>query len=282
MSRGGETISGATKVFAVIGDPVGHSLSPLIHNGWIKDAGLDAVYVALQVSSLDAASDIRVLARAGLSGLNVTLPHKIAALQAASSSDPACKAIGAANTLVRDGAGWRAHNTDVSGFEALLAETGATDLKGKRVVIVGAGGAARAAAYSLAKSGARLTIANRSLDNAQSLASELAPGAATAGLDQLAALAAQADLVINSASLGHAGEGLPPLPEGRGRAFIDLSYGKAAAPILAAASRAGWIPHDGLPMLVAQAAEAFRLWFGVSPDSLAALTRCREAVKLRA
>lgn len=276
MSGAGEIITGATKVFAVIGDPVSHSLSPFIHNAWMKEAGLDAVYVALKLSSEDAAADIRALARAGFAGLNVTLPHKAAALAASRQAESACRAIGAANTLVPDAPGaWRAHNTDVAGFEALLAEAHAGNLEGGRVILIGAGGAARAATYSLARAKADLVIVNRSPDNAQRLAEDLSPNAEIGGFDRLSELASSAHLIVNSASLGHAGQALPDLPAGKGRAFIDLSYGPAAAPVLAAASSAGWTTHDGLPMLVAQAAEAFQLWFGISPDRGAALTRCR-------
>ena len=98
----------------------------------------------------------------------------------------------------------------------------------------------------------------------------------------LAAFAEAADIVVNSASLGHAGEPLPALPAGKGRPFLDLSYGKAVAGTLTAAASSGWTPHDGLPMLVGQAAAAFRIWFGISPDEASALKACREAVAARA
>jgi hypothetical protein len=180
------TISPATRLYGVIGDPVSHSLSPLIHNRWLQQAGIDAVYVALHLQSADPAADIRSLARAGFSGLNITLPHKRAALEASEFVSPEAKAIGAANTLKReDAGGWKAHNTDAAGFfEALQAALGA-DVKGRRVVLVGAGGAARAAAYELTRRGASLAIVNRSKANADTLAKALAPGAETAELERL-------------------------------------------------------------------------------------------------
>src|SRR6185295_13387003 len=96
------SISPATRLYGIIGDPVSHSLSPLIHNRWLNEAGIDAVYVAMHLRSADVAADIRALARANFSGLNVTLPHKLAALAAATTVSPEAKAIGAANTLSRE------------------------------------------------------------------------------------------------------------------------------------------------------------------------------------
>jgi shikimate dehydrogenase len=275
------SISGQTKLYGVVGDPIGHSLSPLIQNLWIREAGIDAVYVALHLQSEDAAADLRSLARSGFSGLNITLPHKAAALAAATAASPGAKRMGAANTLVRESGGWAAHNTDVAGFsEALDHAMGGS--KPRRVVLIGAGGAARAAALVLSNAGVELAIVNRSKANAVALANELAPGAETADLAQLTGLAETADIVVNSASLGHAGASLPPLPVGKGRPFFDMTYGKPARATLDAAQAAGWVPHDGLRMLVGQAAAAFRLWFGVTPDLASALASCEAAVRARA
>ena len=129
------------KLFAVVGDPVSHSLSPLIHNRWIAEAGLDAHYSAIHLQSANATDDIRALA-AEYSGLNVTLPHKIAALEAAISATPEARAIGAANTLSREnGSGWTAHNTDVAGFSDALTAAIGSPRANLRVVMIGAGGA---------------------------------------------------------------------------------------------------------------------------------------------
>lgn len=269
------------KAYAVVGDPVAHSLSPLIHNGWIADAGLNAHYDRVHLQSETAADDLRAMAHTH-EGLNVTLPHKIAALVAAANSSPEARVVGAANTLVREGDDWFAHNTDVAGFEAAMQAAAGDELRNLRVLLIGAGGAARAAVVCLNRAGANLTIVNRSPVNAAALANALAPHAETAGLEALETLSASADIVVNSASLGHAGSVLPQLAAGRGRPFLDLSYGKAAAPILQAAEQAGWAPHDGLVMLVAQAAAAFHLWFGLWPDQASALRACRAEVASRA
>lgn len=270
------------KKYAVVGDPVAHSLSPLIHNGWIADAGLNAHYTRVHLQSEMAADDLRAMA-SEYDGLNVTLPHKIAALSAATNSSPEARDVGAANTLVREHGAWTAHNTDIAGFEAAMHAACGDELRNLRLLLIGAGGAARAAVVSLNRSHAKLIIANRSAVNAAALANELAPHAETSDLTQIERLSADADIIVNSASLGHANAGqasasLPTLSPGRGRPFLDLSYGKAASATLHAAAQAGWTPHDGLTMLVAQAAAAFHLWFGVWPDQAKALRACRAAV----
>jgi shikimate dehydrogenase len=269
-----------SQLYAVVGDPVSHSLSPLIHNRWMREAGIDAHYSAIHLQAADAAPSLRLLAR-DYAGLNITLPHKLAALAASASASPEAVAVSAANTLMRERQGWRAHNTDVAGFADALAAAAGENLKGRRVMLIGAGGAARAAALHLGRLGVQLVIVNRSVANAKALARELAPQARTAGLDELASLGADAAVIVNSASLGHAGASLPGLPAGKGRPFLDMSYGKAAEPTLGQAREAGWMAHDGLAMLVGQAAEAFRIWFGLSPDTRGALDACRAAVAAR-
>jgi shikimate dehydrogenase len=270
-----------TRRYAVVGDPVAHSLSPPIHNSWIAAAALDAHYGRVHLQSDNAAADIRAMAK-DYAGLNVTLPHKIAALNAAAHCEPLAARVGAANTLVNEGGTWTAHNTDIAGFEAAARAAGCALGPDLNVILIGAGGAARAAVTSLHEAGAKITILNRSAGNAQTLARDLASGAETGGLEELTRRAETADLIVNSASLGHAGAVLPALPPGRRRAFLDLSYGKAAEGTLKAAEAAGWTPHDGLTMLVGQAAAAFKLWFGIDPDQTEALAACRRAVEARA
>ena len=280
MKNSPDTNPGGTTLYAVVGDPVAHSLSPLIHNSWIAAAGRNAHYDRVHLQSQTAAADLRAMT-AQYAGLNVTLPHKIAALDASANASPEARIVGAANTLVRDENTWTAHNTDVAGFEAAMKAVCGEELRNLRVLLIGAGGAARAAVVSLNRSGARLTLANRSASNAAALANELAPHAHSAGLDDIERLSADTDIIVNSASLGHSGASLPQLAPGRGRPFLDLSYGKAAAPVLAAAEASGWAPHDGLIMLVAQAAAAFHLWFGIWPDQASAFHACRAAVAAR-
>lgn len=268
-----------TRRFAVVGDPVAHSLSPFIHGRWIAEAKLDGTYDRIHLQSDHAAQDIRKLASEGWSGLNITLPHKLAALEAASEVSDEAKLVGAANTLALKDGGWSAHNTDVEGFAwALRLATKGGDYFRRPVLVIGAGGAARAVMVHLARLGANITIANRTPANAIALRDAFAPDAVVSTMEAITHNAAQVDLVINTASLGHSGAALPALPRGKGLPFLDISYGKAAAPVLAAARDSGWAAHDGLPMLVGQAAAAFRIWWGVEPDVEGALKACREKV----
>lgn len=273
------SISGATRLYGVVGDPVAHSLSPLIHNRWLAHAGIDAVYGALHLRSETAAEDLRALARAGYCGLNVTLPHKGAALAAADRRSPDAERIGAANTLARESDGtWSAHNTDKYGFGVAFARHVGNPAKGARVVLIGAGGSARAVVAYLREAGAHLAIVNRTKANAMQLAADLAPDAETGDMSALASFTKSADAIVNAASFGHSGEAPPALPAGAGRPLIDLSYGKAAQPMLAAAEAAGWRGGDGLMMLTHQAAEAFRIWFGVAPETDETYLRLRAIV----
>ncbi len=274
-------ISAKTRVFGVAGDPVSHSFSPRIHNRWMAAAGIDAVYTGFHLRSDDAAADLRALARAGIGGLNITLPHKSAALAAADDASDDARRAGAANTLERlPGGGWRAHNTDIEGFALALAHVAGKDIAGARVVLIGAGGASRAAVLHLAGKGVSLAIVNRTPETAARLVDELAPGARPGGLDELATFASGADVIVNAASFGHSDGAAPELPPGAGRPFLDMSYGAATVESFAAARNAGWTPHDGLRMLVGQAAAAFRIWFGVTPDVDAALADLGEAAGL--
>src|SRR5688572_12117051 len=125
----GMTTRPPSRLYAVVGDPISHSLSPLIHNRWMREAGLDAHYSAIHLQAEDAAPGIRSLAH-DYSGLNITLPHKIAALAASEKTSTDAKRIGAANTLVRnDSGGWSAHNTDIEGFAEALQSAEGSDLK---------------------------------------------------------------------------------------------------------------------------------------------------------
>ncbi|MBI1340606.1 shikimate dehydrogenase [bacterium] len=276
-------ITACTQVYGVVGDPVSHSLSPTLHNRWIAAAGIDAVYTAFHLTGETAGADLAALRRAGVAGLNVTLPHKAAALEAALETSPEAARIGAANTLVRrDAGGWAAHNTDIAGFAEAVRVIRPAPLAGARVILVGAGGAARATALHLSEAGAALAIINRSVERARALAADLAPAAEVSGMSSLEGLARDADLVVNAASLGHAGGALA-LPEARGRQiYLDLSYGGTSAPSVAAAAAAGWVAADGLRMLVEQAAAAFALWFGVRPDAADGYAACRSMMERRA
>lgn len=263
-------ISGRTQVVAVIGDPVEHSRSPVIHNGWITDARLDAVYVALRLTGPDPAARLAALPDLGIKGANVTLPHKDAALACATAATDAARAIGAANTLFLQNGAWTADNTDAAGLVSGL-ESRAPDWRaaGSSVVVLGAGGAARAAVHGLAVAGAPpIRVVNRTLARAQAVAG-LAPGALALGRDELADALDGAGLVVNCTSRGLSGRDpltLDLTPTAPNAIVLDTVYTPLDTALLASARAQGRRALDGLDMLVGQAALSFERWFGVAPD----------------
>jgi shikimate dehydrogenase len=263
-------ISGRTQVVAVIGDPVEHSRSPVIHNGWITDARLDAVYVALRLTGADPAARLAALPDLGIKGANVTLPHKDAALACATAATDAARAIGAANTLFLQDGAWTADNTDAAGLVSGL-ESRAPDWReaGSSVVVLGAGGAARAAVHGLAVAGAPpIRVVNRTLARAQAVAG-LASGALALGWDGLADALDGAGLVVNCTSRGLSGRDpltLDLTPTASNAIVLDTVYTPLDTALLASARAQGRRALDGLDMLVGQAALSFERWFGIAPD----------------
>lgn len=267
-----------TQLYGVIGDPIAHSLSPLIHNAWLREHGIDATYEAMQVPDGELESALATLTRQGARGLNITLPHKHTALALAEEAGDLARRIGAANTLIRtDSGGWRAENTDAPGFIHTLDKAG-IDIAGKNVLLLGAGGSARALAFVLTDLRAKLTISNRTVSRAESIADDLLEKPEICSLEDGLNRLPTAEIVINTLSLGHSGQSLE-LPAGHGRTFYDISYGAAASKTLATAAAQDWVPMDGLGMLVAQAAFAFEHWFGLVPDMEAAELKCRKVVE---
>lgn len=263
----------------VIGDPIAHSLSPRIHSGWIMDAGLDASYEALHVPDGTFDNALKDFEKEDYLGVNVTLPHKHAALAAAADISADASVIGAANTLTQFVPGsWRADNTDAPGFIMALGEI---DPRSDRVVVLGAGGSARAIVFALMKAGLSCIVLNRTVDKATQMLTEFRAENSTAGpLDQYKEYIESATIVVNTTSMGYSGEILE-LPPGKERTFFDISYGKIAAPQLDHAHAQGWAVKDGLTMLVAQAALSFEIWFGTRPDLEAGLRRCRDGLEGR-
>lgn len=266
-----------TKLLGVIGDPISHSLSPLIHNGWLRDLKIDASYEAMHVPAGELPDALKTLESRDVLGVNVTLPHKHDALAACVDATEAAAKIGAANTLTFKGPGeWHADNTDAPGF---LRALGRDRDQEEKVLILGAGGSARAIVFALTNERFPVTILNRTVSKAADLASELGDETARFGaIDQYRDYIDSATIVVNTTSMGYSGEVLS-LPPGDGRVFFDISYGKIAAPQLEHAAENGWQVKDGLTMLVAQAAYSFESWFGVMPDFDKALERCQRAVK---
>lgn len=259
------SVSGATRVAGVIGWPVAHSRSPAIHNAGYAAAALDWVYVALPVPPGRARDGVRAVGALGLGGLNVTMPHKEDAALACDSVSDDAAALHSVNTVVpRPDGLLHGDSTDGEGFVRSLDDAG-LDLAARPVLVLGAGGAARAVVLAAGRRGARVTVVARRADAAAE-AARLAPGATTAALERLDALAAVNEVVVNATPLGMAGESLPLGPNvlGRGQWAVDLVYEPAVTPFLAAAAARGAATVGGIGMLVHQAALAFEQMTGVA------------------
>lgn len=255
-------ISAEAQVLGVAGRPIGHSLSPVLHNAALAARGLDAVYVPLEAADID---DLLHAAEAlGVRGLSVTAPFKHDALARATAADPATVRIGAANTLTRAADGWHATNTDVEGFLAPLRARRA--IRGARVAVLGAGGAARAVVHGLAAEGADVTVYARRPEQATSVA---APGASTGVWPPDAG---SWDVLVNTTPVGTAPDvDRSPLSAAAlgsrldGRLVYDLVYNPARTRLLTDAAERGALTLGGLDMLVAQAARQFEIWHGGAP-----------------
>ncbi|MBL8535857.1 MAG: shikimate dehydrogenase [Hyphomonadaceae bacterium] len=271
------SISSATRLFAVIGDPVRHSLSPVLHNAWIADASLDAVYVALRLQSSNPAASLRELMRFGVAGANVTVPFKEAAAEAADRSESE-----SANVLrLEDDGSVSAFNTDGLGFLDALGE-GAPDwrLRVRRVVVIGAGGAAGGVGRALSPYVDSITFVNRTFDRSQRLASTLRNGRA-ARWDDMERCFGAADLIVQTTTLGMTSAPSHDWPFQvckAGAIAFDVVYRPLLTPFFVSARERGLISIDGLGMLIHQGARAFELWFGVQPDTTRARARLLEAI----
>ncbi|HEX9242386.1 MAG TPA: shikimate dehydrogenase (NADP+) [Anaeromyxobacter sp.] len=274
-------IHGRTALYGVLGHPVSHSRSPEMQNAAFSDAGIDAVYVALPAAPERLADAIAGAHALGFAGLNVTVPHKQAALPLCATVDPVAGAIGAVNTLRRAPRGWEGFNTDAPACLALLEAAGVG--KGARALLLGAGGVARAAGWALLRAGAILQISARRGEVAWEVAQALAPGAA-AGVPlpeavpfaELAARCRAADVIVNATSVGLAGH--PGALEGvafrAGQVAADAVYGDTA--FVRAARAAGARVVTGEELLVRQGALAFTLWTGrPAPEAVMAAAVAR-------
>ncbi len=260
-------IDGRTKVAGIIGWPVEHSLSPAMHNAAFAALGLNWRYVAFPVEPARVPEALAGLAAAGVAGINVTIPHKRAVIEACSSVSDAVRAIGAANTLIPDGnGGWRADNTDAEGFVRALDEQAPLDLDGAQVLLLGAGGAARALTFILRGRGARVLLANRTPGRAAEVGAD---GEVPFDGPERDRAVRESALIVNATSLGLHGDEIPPaLPlEGIGPQHVvaDIVYRPGGTPWLAAVAGRGARTVDGLGMLLHQGAAAFAQWTGQEP-----------------
>jgi shikimate dehydrogenase len=274
------------KAACVIGWPVGHSRSPLIHDYWIRQFGLQAAYRLEAVPPERFADFVTHLADHGYVGANVTVPHKEAAL-ALSAPDALAAAVGAANTVWLDDGVLRATNTDVEGFVASL-DTGIPGWAGEieSAIVLGAGGAARAVVSGLIARGVpRVLVINRSLERATAMGERFGERVVPCRWDDRNDLVPAAGLLVNTTSLGMAGQ--PPLeidlaPLAPAAIVADIVYAPLVTPLLAAARARKLRTVDGLGMLLHQAAGGFVRFFGERPQVTEGLRTLVEADLMRA
>jgi len=267
-------MSGATKRLAVLGHPVAHSRSPAMHNAALAELGLagEWAYEAIDVGPDEFESRVREMAAADFAGANVTVPHKGAALSLADELSETAREIGAANTLVFAAGGIRAENTDAQGLLDALPAPPA----GRRALVLGAGGAARAVVWALLREGAEVDVWNRTELRSRNLCVELG------GRPVVEPEAGAHGLIVNSTAVGLRGE--DPFAElplrsgdlGPGQTVVDLVYGEEPTRLLRAAEAAGATTVDGIEVLVRQGALSLEIWTGRRP----ALETMRAAARL--
>ena len=256
----------------LIGWPVAQSKSQLIHEFWLKRLGIDGHYVRLPVKPGEVARAFRGMVALGFAGVQATMPHKRACFDLVDHHSPAAKALGAVNTvIVEDDGSLTGDNTDLPGFVEPIADL---DLSGEHVTVLGAGGAAAAVIAGLVGLGARrIALVNRSAEGSARLLADLADTLAGCDVTEVAWSDAQTQanssaLIANATSLGMAG--MPPLPLDvaglrNDAIFYDIITHPHSTPVLLEAQARGLRTHDGLEMLVGQAREAFRRFYGAEP-----------------
>ncbi len=260
------------KRLAVLGQPISHSLSPAIHGAALKKLGMEAdwSYEAIEVAAEDLAGLIRSMPGDGFVGANVTVPHKVAALACADLASPTAEKIGAANTLNFTDDGICAENTDSQGLLGAISEP----VEGRSALVLGAGGAARAAVWGLHEARAEVSIWNRTAATAQQLAASLGGSVVEPGSDGSLDLG-RYDLLVNTTSVGlqsvEVGDGVLKALHLDADAFgehltvIDLVYTNSETELLRVARERGAVTVDGREVLVHQAAASFDIWTGIDP-----------------
>lgn len=259
-------LSGTARLAGITGWPVSHSRSPRLHGFWIERYGVDGAYVPLPIEPAHFPNAIRGLMRAGFAGANCTQPHKMAAFAVCDTVDESAHRAGAVNTLVFKDGHIVGSNTDGYGFLQNLRAHGVDPAAGPALVL-GAGGAARAVGAVLLGLGVQVTLANRTRDRADTLATTL-PGLRVIDWDARTDALRDQALVVNTTSLGMHGQPALDLNLDRAAASLtvaDIVYVPLETPLLAAAAARGLSCIEGLGMLLHQAVPGFKAWFGVDP-----------------
>ncbi len=268
-----KTISGNTTVLAVFGDPIRHSLSPLMHNAAFSALGWDCVYIPCHVESAQLPIAVRSIRALNWKGANITIPHKQAVLSELDQIIGDAEKSGSVNTIINRNHQLIGASTDGVGFLRSLREEGCFEVKGKNVLLFGAGGAARAVLYSLISAGiSSLTIVNRNVEKANELCMQvLHKTGFTVNVAELAGLSQinwdSFDLLINSTSVGRQeDQSLIPAIYLQPRHFVyDMNYTKSGTRLYRDAKQSGCDALSGLSMLLYQGVESFRLWFDADP-----------------
>jgi len=261
------------KWFAVIGDPIEHSMSPAMHNQWFSEENLDAAYLPIHVLSEQLEEAISSLKMLGASGWNVTIPHKTSIIPYLDELDTMAEKMGAVNTVVRQADGkLKGYNTDGLGFVRSLEEAIGDAHRDGRVLLIGAGGAARGIAFALKHTGYQtITIANRTVANAEQICKELGSSANAISLKEAEATLGDYDILIQTtpAGLKNGTLQLPfELDQLSTKAIVaDIVYNPLMTPFLQAAEQRGATVVTGLGMFVHQGALAFNYWLGQFPNT---------------
>ncbi|XID95427.1 shikimate dehydrogenase [Paenibacillaceae bacterium WGS1546] len=258
-----------TLMYGVIGDPVRHSKSPVMLGRAFREAGINAAYAAFHVESGRLEQAIAGVRGLGLQGLNVTIPHKVDVMKHLDEISEGARAAGAVNTIVNDGGRLIGHNTDGIGYVRSLKEEAESDLAGKRIVVLGAGGAARGILWALAQERPdAIRVANRTEEKAKELAASFPPSFRISPLssDELRDACSSADVVVNTTSVGMSPnvDATPVDPSWLkpGAVASDLIYNPLKTAFLRGAEERGCRVHGGLGMFVYQGAYAFEYWTG--------------------
>jgi len=262
-------ITSSTLLYGIMGHPVAHSLSPPMQNAAFREVGIDAVYVAFDVEAAHLGKAIEGVRALGVRGLNVTIPHKERVIEFLDELDDVSREVGAVNTIINRAGRLKGYNTDGVGARRALEEAGVV-VRGKVVLLLGAGGAARAIAFALAKEARKITVANRSAEKAARLKEDLKGRVEAEGGDLshpfLARAVSEADIIVNCTKVG-----MLPDAEGSildrsclkaGQVVFDIVYNPLKTRLLREAEAARARAVDGVGMLVNQGAESFALWTG--------------------
>ena len=256
------------KTYAVIGDPIDHSLSPNIHNAAFRELGLDCTYIAYRIPKDELAAGIEALKKIKISGFNVTIPHKVEMVKYLDKVNEDCSIIGATNTVSNDDGSLTGYNTDMEGFLDPLKRR-KLNLKDAKVLLIGAGGAARAIAAGFAKEKAeKITVANRTLQNANELsqfAKKIGIDSNAISLDKVGESASDYNIIVNATSIGLNNEPSPISTNSINEKSIvyDIVYKPVNTDLIKQSKKNGATVIYGYEMLLGQAALAFKIWHGV-------------------